>query len=173
MLAPILFISRVELDVTIAGSFVFEKPQTKVTTERHLVAVCLSNSPTMISIFLFFCYSISYFIETFLAWKRRRIAQLDSYLFVFLEKRQSRKGSLTKSTGERNGEGRVGGRSGVGIADTFATRRRWRCRNNHLAVGRRHFHRVSALYLPTNFKQDQLNVTMFLNLPKDNNSFTT
>lgn len=144
MLAPILFISRVELDVTIAGSFVFEKPQTKVTTERHLVAVRLSIVTQRLD-------QLSSLFETFyfIRWLRR-----EPYLFVFLEERQSRKGSLTKSTGERDGEGRVGGRGGVGIADTFVARRRWRCRNNDLAVGRRHFLRFSALYLPKYIKQE-------------------
>lgn len=45
MLAPILFVARVEFDVTIAGSFVLEESQTKITTERHLVTVRLYVIP--------------------------------------------------------------------------------------------------------------------------------
>ena len=44
MLATILLIARVEFDVAITGSLVFEESQAKVATERHLVAVRLSNT---------------------------------------------------------------------------------------------------------------------------------
>ena len=44
MLATILLIARVEFNVAIAGSLVLEESQAKVATERHIVAVRLSNT---------------------------------------------------------------------------------------------------------------------------------
>ena len=42
MLAAILLIARVEFDVTISGSLVFEETQTEIATKRHFIAVRLS-----------------------------------------------------------------------------------------------------------------------------------
>lgn len=44
MLAAVLFVARVELDVTVPGPLVLEESQTEVAAERHLVAVRLSVS---------------------------------------------------------------------------------------------------------------------------------
>ena len=44
MLTPVLFVTSVKLDVTIPRPFVLKESSTKVTTERHLIAVSLLKS---------------------------------------------------------------------------------------------------------------------------------
>lgn len=72
---------------------------------------------------------------------------------MFLEKRQAREGALTKIAAERDGEGRVGGQSRIGIAAAYsvaafvAAARRWWSRQNDLAVGGRHLPDVLTLYI--------------------------
>lgn len=41
MLAAVLFVARVQLDVSISAALVFEEAQAKLAPERHLVAVSL------------------------------------------------------------------------------------------------------------------------------------
>lgn len=130
MLATIFFIPRMEFDVTIAGSFVFEESQTKVATERHLVTVRLSSAKGDLFSFLI---DSSKGLTGF-------STKNSAYLFVFLEKRQSREGSLTESATERDGQCRVGGQSGVGIACDATFDVGWRRRrNDNLSVCRWHF----------------------------------
>jgi hypothetical protein len=79
VLAAVLFVARVEFDVTVPGPLVLEESQTEIAAERHLVAVRLSVSKKWTN-------QIHQLSLQFLFWlKSEGKMNILIYLFVFLE----------------------------------------------------------------------------------------